>query len=200
MRKLLAVIWVSVLLSCIGYIFWHEDWKYSLPTPVPENYNPPPTGSIINIAEKVIHGGDKPLFLHFFNPACPCSRFNVPQFRSLVQKYGDRINFAVVVLSPDKEYSIEDIRDKFDLETLPVFFDKAIADSCGVYSTPQAVLIDKSDKLYYRGNYNRSRYCADPGTSYAQMAIDSLLNNRVNLITEKAALQSYGCTLPNCTK
>ncbi len=201
MKKWLSLFWLSIILSCIGYVFWHEDWKYSLPTPVPEHYNPPPTGAHINISDKVESGNSKPLFLHFFNPGCPCSRFNVPHFRSLVRKYGDKINFAVVVMNPpDKNYTEEDVRDKFELETIPVFFDKAIADSCGVYSTPQAVLIDANEKLYYRGNYNKSRYCSDKETNYAQMAIDSLLDNRVNLITDQAALKSYGCTLPVCTK
>ena len=200
MRKVFLLAWLGIILSGIGYIFWHEDWKYSLPTPVPENYNPAQPGDVIRISDKIKSEGDKPLFVHFFNPACPCSRFNVPHFRSLVRKYGDQLNFAVVVMSADRMYTEEEIRDKFDLETIPVFFDKAIADSCGVYSTPQAVLLDTRQKLYYRGNYNKSRYCADKGTNYAQMAIDSLLDNKSNLITDQAALKSYGCTLPTCTK
>jgi hypothetical protein len=69
-----------------------------------------------------------------------------------------------------------------------------------VYSTPQAVLFDGDNKLYYRGNYNKSRFCTDKQTNFAQMAIDSLLSNRTNLITDKAALKSYGCCLPKCTK
>ncbi len=200
MRKGLALVWMGVILSGIGYLFWHEDWKYSLPTPVPENYKPPVTGAVIHISDKVSAENNKPLFLHFFNPECPCSRFNVPHFRSLVRKYSDRISFAVVVMSPDKEYTLEDVRDKFELDSIPVFFDKAIADSCGVYSTPQAVLLDPFQKLYYRGNYNKSRYCSDKETNFAQMAIDSLLVNRFNLITDQAALKSYGCTLPVCTQ
>jgi hypothetical protein len=199
MKKLFVLAWLAILLFTISYLLWHEDWKYSLPTPVPKGYSnsKPVDGAFI--AGKIHATTDKPLFLHFFNPACPCSRFNIPHFKSLVNKYGDKLWFAIVVLSEKAKYTAEEIQDKFDLN-IPVFFDKSIADSCGIYSTPQAVIIDAKRQLYYRGNYNKSRFCEDKNTNYAQMAIDSLLNNSIHLITDKAALKSYGCSLPNCTK
>jgi hypothetical protein len=199
MKKLILFSWLAVLLATISYVLWHEDWKYSLPTPVPENYNASKPVDGKYLASRVMPGSKDPIFLHFFNPACPCSRFNVPHFKSLVNKYGDQLKFAIVVMSADREYTADEIREKFDLN-LPVFFDRAIADSCGVYSTPQAVLLDTDRNLYYRGNYNRSRFCTDKQTNFAQMAVDSLLSDRKVLITDKAALKSYGCCLPKCTK
>src|SRR5436190_8766027 len=197
MKKAFVIFWLVAVLAGISYVLWHEDWKYSLPTPVPENYDAskPVNGKFI--ASELKMNADKPFFLHFFNPECPCSRFNVPHFTALVKKYGDRINFAIVLLSPEREYTADEIRKKFELD-IPVYFDKAIADSCGVYSTPQAVIINEKQQLYYRGNYNKSRFCTDRKTNYAQMAVDSLLSHRENLITEKAALKSYGCCLPKC--
>jgi hypothetical protein len=190
--------WMLALFSCICYLFWHEDWKYSLPTAVPDNYHPVPFGGLVSIAGK-IKQSNRPVFLHFFNPDCPCSRFNIPHFRSLVRTYGGRIDFAVVVLSEQKKYTADDLRDKFNLD-IPVYFDKSIADSCGVYSTPQAVLIGTDRKLYYRGNYNKSRYCADKNTNYAKMAIDSMLTDVSTFSANEAAVKSYGCSLPNCAK
>ncbi|HRH39226.1 MAG TPA: AhpC/TSA family protein, partial [Flavobacteriales bacterium] len=131
-------------------------------------------------------------------PRCPCSRFNLPQFTELARSYGDRIGFGVVVLSPD-EYTIEEIQEKMGMD-LPVTFDRSLAEACGVYSTPQAVLMDADHKLYYRGNYNKSRYCADRATNYAHMAIDSLLGHHTELHPDRAALVSYGCDLTNCRK
>lgn len=196
MKKFLLSAWILTIMSGIAYLFWHEDWKYSLPTPVPKDYRPVKPGSLVMLEDK-IRSGNKPLFLHFFNPDCPCSRFNIPHFRSLVRKYGDRISFAAVIVSPDNGHTAEAIRKKFDVD-VPVLFDASIADSCGVYSTPQAVLLDKEHRLYYRGNYNKSRYCADKNTNFAQMAIDSLLGNRVAYAADAAALKSYGCSLPAC--
>src|SRR6185436_5605312 len=161
-------------------------------------YHPAQPGDKVALKEKLQSSG-KPLFIHFFNPACPCSRFNIPHVKSLVKKYRNQMTFAIVVMSRDKNYTEMDIQDKFDL-TVPVLFDSSIAQVCGVYSTPQAVIIDADGKLYYRGNYNKSRYCTDKNSNYAQMAIDSLLHKTHNPVFSQYALKAYGCQLPVCIK
>lgn len=198
MKKALTIVLLLVTFSSMACIFWYTDWKYSLPTPVPATYRPVKTGAYIELAGKLPVAPNKPVFVHFFNPDCPCSRFNVPFFKALVRKYGDRISFAIVVLN-NRSYTERQIKDKFDLD-LPVSFDSTVAAECGVYSTPQAVLLDANHHLYYRGNYNKSRYCTDSRTSYAQMAIDSLFRNVPQPIFPGLALKAYGCTLPVCTK
>ena len=87
-------------MATISYLLWHEDWKYMLPTPVPENYVASRTVDGISLTKRINSGEGKPVFLHFFNPDCPCSRFNIPHFKSLVNKYGNRIDFSIVVMDP----------------------------------------------------------------------------------------------------
>jgi thiol-disulfide isomerase/thioredoxin len=197
--KILLTAWLAVLFAAIFFLFWHNEYKYSLPTPLPINYHKVNIGENINLKGKLKAVKNRPLFIHFFNPSCPCSRFNVPQIESLVKKYGDKISFAIVVISNDTSYTEEDIQDKFDL-TIPILFDKSIATSCGVFSTPQAVILDKNHNLYYRGNYNKNRYCTDTKSNFAQMALDSLLNNNQKPSFDSLALKAYGCSLPNCKK
>ena len=197
MKKRIIVMWLTILFSGIAYLFWHNEFVYSLPTPVPENYRSVNRGDKIIIPEILDVKNNKPLFLHFFNPDCPCSRFNIGHFKSLVKEYGHEANFAIVVISK-KNFTPEEIQNKFDVN-LPVLFDASIAASCGVYSTPQAVIIDTDKRLYYRGNYNRSRYCTDKRTNYARQALDSLLHNHT-MFFNQFALKAYGCTLPDCTK
>jgi thiol-disulfide isomerase/thioredoxin len=197
-KKALTIALLCVTFSSMACIFWYTDWKYSLPTPVPAQYHPITSGSYIDLAGKLPVPGNKPVFLHFFNPDCPCSRFNIPYFKSLVKKYGDKISFAIVVLN-NQTYTAKEIQEKFDVG-LPVSFDSTIAAACGVYSTPQAVLLDASHHLYYRGNYNKNRYCTDPRSNYAQMAIDSLFGNIPRPVFTSLALKAYGCQLPVCTK
>ncbi|GAB3903297.1 hypothetical protein GCM10028803_31490 [Larkinella knui] len=96
-----------------------------------------------------------------------------------------------------KTYSVQQIQEKLELN-LPVMFDKSIAAVCGVYSTPQAVLLDSKNRLYYRGNYNRSRYCTDERTSYAKRALIGLLNKDANQVIDPLAVRAYGCSLPYC--
>jgi hypothetical protein len=144
--------------------------------------------------------GKKPVFLHFFNPDCPCSRFNMPHFAALVKLYDQQVDFAIVLMT-NKKYTPEQIRDKFGLpHPVPVLSDSALAVVCGVYSTPQAVIIDADQKLFYRGNYNRSRYCNDEKSSYAKMALEGLLHNDLTQNFGPLALKAYGCQLPTCTR
>ncbi|HXL55264.1 MAG TPA: thioredoxin fold domain-containing protein [Chitinophagaceae bacterium] len=198
MRKWTVVIWLILIFGGIIALFWRNEWVYSLPTPIPKNYAVVNPGDHIDIAAKLNLNNNKPLFLHFFNPDCPCSRFNIPHFKSLVKQYGNEANFAIVIMS-NKDYTEKEIQKKFDL-SIPVLFDTSIAVLCGVYSTPQAVIIDANNKLYYRGNYNRSRYCTDKKSNYAQMALDSLLQNKTSITFNQFALKAYGCQLPKCTK
>lgn len=198
MRKGTVIAWLIIFFSGIAFLFWRNEWVYNLPTPVPENYNTVILGSAINRVPGLKADSKKPLFLHFFNPRCPCSRFNMTHFKSLVKQYGNETDFKIVVLS-NKHYTAKEIQNKFDMN-VPILFDTAIAAACGVYSTPQAVIISPDQKLYYRGNYNRSRYCADKKTEYARMALESLLSNDNTIVFGQFALKAYGCELPNCTK
>jgi hypothetical protein len=198
MKKWIVIIWLIFLLLVVGALFWYNDWVYQQPTPVPKNYQATNTGQLIQLNDPLKALKDKPLFLHFFNPDCPCSRFNIKNFKLLVKQYNSQVNFSVVVMST-KPYTVKEVQNKFDLN-IPVLFDTSIATSCGVYSTPQAVLLDKDHKLYYRGNYNKSRYCTEEKTNYAKMAITGLLNDHTKITFNSSALQAYGCQLPNCTK
>ena len=198
-KKSIAVAVLLTTLTCIACLFWYNEWRYSLPTPMPVNYHAVQTGSYIDISAKFAAKKDDPVFLHFFNPDCPCSRFNIPHFNQLAATYGNRISFAVVVMTKDKTYTASYLRKKFAL-TVPVLFDTTLARDCGVYSTPQAVLLTAAQILYYRGNYNRSRYCTDSKSNFAQIAIDSLLAHRQEPAFDNYALTAYGCSLPVCKK
>lgn len=191
----MAISWLLILLSGMVALFWYNDWRYQLPTPVPKNYKAVSTGKLIPLNTQ-FSNNRKPVFLHFFNPDCPCSRFNIAQFKSLVKEYSGEVDFMVVVMSP-KTFTAESIRDKFDLD-IPVSFDPALATACGVYSTPQAALLDSRHRLYYRGNYNSSRYCTDEKTSYAKIALRGLLLKQTEVVFSPLALKSYGCSLPDC--
>jgi hypothetical protein len=203
MRKRLAIAWLVILSIGIAVIFWRYEWKYSMPTPIPANYHAVRLGAPLTLpvtAASLLPDDHKPLFLHFFNPDCPCSRFNMPQFRALVRQYGEQARFAIVVMS-DTKFTAAELQKKFDLPyPIPVLADSAIAAVCGVYSTPQAVIIDKDHRLFYRGNYNRSRYCSDEKTGYARLALAGLLGNDHTQQFDPLALKAYGCQLPTCTK
>jgi hypothetical protein len=197
MRKLFTTVWLILILSAIVGMFYRMQWIYGLPTPVPVNYRKVSLGETIDVDFNRGIVKTKPVVLHFFNPDCACSRFNIPHFKSLVNTFGDKVDFVIVPVTT-RPITAAEIRDSFDLD-IPVLLDTTIARVCGVYSTPQAAVIDLNDKLYYRGNYNKSRYCADKKTEYARHALESLLNSDTTLVFDPLALKAYGCKLPLCT-
>lgn len=197
----LAGIVLAMCLSFIGALFWYSDWVYQLPTPIPPGYQTVEPGSPIDLGEWKGSGFGKPVFLHFFNPNCPCSRFNVSEVKALIRDYGAQVEFTVVVMRPHGDDSLPDadIRDEFGPE-VGISFDERLALSCGVYSTPQAVIIDGQGRLFYRGNYNKNRYCTARRTNYARIALDALLNGETAGPRDITARVSYGCELPGCRK
>lgn len=198
MKKVLAIGWLFLLFIIIGAIFWYSDYRYNLPTPIPPGYLHISTGKHIAIRQELNFKNQKPLLLHFFNPDCPCSKFNIKHVKALASQYGSKANFAVILMT-DKYYTANEVKKRFDL-SMPVIIDPALAARCGVYSTPQAVILDTAGKLYFRGNYNSSRYCTDDKTEFARMALTALLKNESPVKFNAFALTAYGCSLPGCSK
>lgn len=190
-----AVISFAVLaLGGIAWVFWDQDVRYSLPTPTPAHLQQPPRGTAVTLPASFAlppeHEG-RPLLLHFYNPDCPCSRFNREHVAALHLRHGEQVAF-VAVLECDTAH-----RDEDSGLDLPHFVDTngTLAASLGVYATPQAVLLDAERRIVFRGNYNTSRYCSDPGTEFVRLAIDALLAGR-SYDPPAAASVSYGCELP----
>jgi hypothetical protein len=192
MKKLLVGVWLVLLLLVTGTLFWYNQYRYSLPTPVPAHYTPVKNGTAIRLTKGLNMDKSKPVFLHFFNPDCPCSRFNLQHVKSLIKQYSRQASFAVVLVT-SKPYTARQIQQKFDL-AVPVVSSATLAAACGVYATPQAVILTPAHQLYYRGNYNSSRYCTNKKTEYARQALESMLH-RLPLMPNSAAQKAYGCQL-----
>lgn len=188
-----AVFFTVIAIGVISWLFWEQELKYALPTPVPKNYE------LVYVNERVIIDDNKsadlqkPIFYHFFNTDCPCSKFNLRHFNWLKSKYEDQLDFVVVV--PEGS-DLDKAKDHFRGET-KILEDKnkEFAIRSGVYSTPQAVIINTNHTLYYRGNYNKARYCTDPKSNFAQMALDSLLFDKPAPDFGPLASIAYGCGL-----
>ncbi len=191
----LVAVTALCLFSIILLTFWFQDWQYSLPTPKPPRLLQPATGKALLLESLAPHS--RPFFLHFYNPACPCSRFNLDHVRRLVHQYGTRVQFTAVL----EGVKTADVAAEIQRDHLPMTAvadpDGAIARRCGVYSTPQAVVLEPGGKLFYRGNYNSSRYCTERSTEFARLALDSLLSSGVSRPMPRAAVTAYGCQLPS---
>lgn len=192
--KSIIVIFIFFLsLAIIGMIFWEQELQYTQPTPLPKDYVPVSIEEAIDLDIPLLKTNNKPKLLHFYNPDCPCSRFNSPHFSSLIRKHEKMVDFYVVV---NFDEHVATVKEAFG-EKIQVITDKEgeIAKACGVYATPQAVIIDQKGMLYYKGNFNKSRYCTDPETNYAAMALDALLAQEPAPAFGQLATTAYGCEL-----
>jgi hypothetical protein len=178
--------------------FWYQDWQYSLPTPVPQQYEPVAFGSEVDVRGLL---GDayvgRPLAIHVVNPDCPCSRFNRDHVRTLATRYGSDVAFVALVQgSADGAALVESFAD-WDLPVTAVADPGGrLAARLGAYSTPQAVIVTAAGQLYYRGNYNLSRYCVDTRTEFARIALDALSARAPLPSMPPEATTAYGCPLP----
>lgn len=195
MKKVALIIILSGILVAIAGVFWYQEMRYLMPTPVPVGYQVIHPEELIQYDTVLLpQQHKKPKLLHFFSPECPCSRFNLKHFQALRREYGDAIDFYVVVDSDEK---VEPAKGLISSEvTIVVDRSKKLAKACGVYSTPQAAIIQTSNRLYFRGNYNRSRYCTSKESNFVQMALDSLVANKRPPLFNELAIQSYGCSIP----
>lgn len=183
--------------GAIASLFWWQDLQYSRPTPVPGDWVQVSPGASVRLPEalaSLTRGTGRPVLLHFFNPACPCSRFNVEHVRDLARAYQDRVTI-VAVLVQDAPHVLEQAYRTLDLD-IPFYVDDGrAAASVGAYSTPQAAILDRAGRLFYRGNYNVSRYCRDRETQFARLALEAALAGRPPGPMPAAATTAYGCPL-----
>jgi hypothetical protein len=194
MRIVVVTLILIAVSAGIASIFWYQEIQYLLPTPVPKDYRVVLPDEVIKFDSVLLpERYEKPKLLHFFSPDCPCSRFNLKHFLSLKKTYSKKVDFYVVIAKREDVTSAKYMVEK-DIKIV-VDKNEKLAKACGVYSTPQAALIQSNNKLYFRGNYNRSRYCVNKNSNFVQMALDSLMARKEPPHFIELATQSYGCSI-----
>lgn len=201
LRKVALLVAAEIaLLAVIGFSFWFQDLRYSLPTPRPVGWRAPAIGSSftgnLDLTKPV---GSRPALFNFYNCDCPCSRFNLDHVRQLAKTFGSRVRF-VAVIEGGTEADEKDVFKGLNLEAEPYYdANGKLARELGVYATPQAVLIDSKHRLVYRGNYNLSRFCIDTSTEFVRLALESVTSGQPLPAVVQSSVSAYGCAIPACS-
>lgn len=178
----------AALLAAVGLTFWLQEWRYAQATPRPRELVQPPLGARLATAAAVSESGSPlrkvlaprtaagPTVLHFFNPDCPCSRFNAAHLRQLSDEFAGRAEFVAVLEGEGEAAELEEAFAAWDLDLRTVVdSDGGLAAAAGVYATPQAVVLAADGTLFYRGNYNVQRFCSERRTQFVRRALEALL-------------------------
>jgi competence CoiA-like predicted nuclease len=183
LKKIFVYFFLSLVGGGICFMFYKEQIKIYLPTEMPTHFKTTNYGQKFDLKPK-----KKLKLIHFFNPDCPCSKFNKRHFEFLISKYQSEVEFEA--------YSHTSIPANFPIE---VKFDtnNRMAKILGVFSTPQAVLLDADGKLIYRGNYNQNRYCSSKKTEFVAQAIALALHKKSTLSVMQKSGLPYGCKIFN---
>jgi hypothetical protein len=194
--------WIALLSgeACLAAlalgVFWYQDWRYSLPTPRPTTLRQPVVGEVVEFTPFASVSATQPTLLHFFNPACPCSQFNLDHVRELIAEFDGRIRFVAVLEATEHTTALEQFA-RLNLKCAAVVdAEGAIARQAGIYSTPQGVVLDERGRLYYRGNYNRGRYCTSPETEFVRLSLENCLARQPAPEFPPEATVALGCELP----
>ena len=203
MKTVKFMIWITILSSfilIIGYVFWTEEVKFWTPTPKPDSVKEINMGEKAPLAVIGINGDlDRPLLIHFYNPFCPCSKFNFKEFKKITSDYKGKMDFLLVAQTDKDVPNLKsEISNKF-FNKINIKIDTSgnIAEEFGVYSSPQVVLVDDQGYIFYKWNYNSARYCTNKQTAYASISIEKLLNDRGVPDFTSQATTPYGCVLPS---
>jgi len=184
----------------IGYAFWISDWQYSLPTPKPDGLVQPPLGVRLALPRDIaaLRREGRPLVINFPNAQCPSTEFNLEHLRALQRKFGSQSDFMLVLESCADAAGAQAEFQSMHLD-MPVMYDHVDEASAalGVYGTPQAAILDGRGRLYFRGNYNRSRYCTEASSEYVRIALEALIQGRTLPSLPPGATVTYGCPLPH---
>ncbi len=190
------IFFVALSLGLIGKIFWEQEYKFIQPTPKPIDLKEVKQGDIVRVP--LLNTQHRSTYFHFYNYDCPCSRFNIKEFQSLTKKYKSNIHFIAVLQAKNAdEDAIRQFKKRHDLG-IEVIEDPngEIAAALGVYSTPQAVIL-RGNEVYYKGNYNKARFCLSKNTKFAEMALKAFVNNEAAPEFPAVAEIAYGCELPS---
>jgi hypothetical protein len=200
-RTFLTLAAGAALLSLAVTVLWRQNWRYSLPVPRPAGLEQPEFGAVPVTPAALVdtrHSASKPLFVRFFNPACPCSRFNLSHLRVLLKTHGGRVEFIAVLEGETSADALQQELASLGV-SIPAIADSwgAIVGALGVYATPEAAVLEAGGRLFYRGNYNRVRYYAIPSSEYARIALEALLAGQPRPLYRDEAAVAWGCPLPH---
>jgi len=154
-----------------------------------------------NLIEAETKKGKKSGFIsviHFWNPDCPCSKFNEVHVNKIISDYRDK-NVALTVVVSGKN---AEQRKEHSLLAKQVFNLAAVKDirsdwpmEKGPPSSPAAAIMNKQGKLVYFGPYSLGARCSPDKGGFVEKVLDRLSDDQLSQKKQLNTL-AVGCFCP----
>ena len=179
----LVVVW----LCATAYGFWWFQFK-DLRAFSAEGFNRSMFFEGMHIQEKIaqVLSGNKasaPLddnvstVVHFWDPACACSRFNEQHVRDLMREYRKR-GIRFVVVARDGAFASRDVLKEEATRVfgeVAVVWNRDLKVDQSIPSSPAAIILDNKNQLAYFGPYSQGAVCSVGGGRFVERILDRVL-------------------------
>lgn len=192
-RRAAALLFAAWLLGT-GYAFWY----YQFSNLRPFNADAPQGEAFFD--GKTLSGrlgaldfstAETATLIHFWNPACPCTRFNDAHVRSLVEQYGFRGVQVLVVPAPGTPAPPpQALQARYGR---PVQLASPELRALRPPSSPAVAVVDRRRELAYFGPYSLDSACSPAGGGFVEATLDNLLAGRRSRQINTLA---FGCYCP----
>jgi len=134
-----------------------------------------------------------PVLFHFWDPDCPCSRFNVDHVRALVARFRPAGVEFVVVTPQGTADAAKRVRETFGTGVLAL---ARAPRQAAVPASPAALLFGADGRPRYFGPYSSGAFCSATNGAYVETALEELQAGRPGSTLEMLAVGCY-CTWPD---
>ncbi len=94
-----------------------------------------------------------PTIVNFWATWCGPCNYEMPDFQSAYEKYGEKVNFMMINLTDGQDDTVESVNDFIDENgySFPVYYDLDLdaANTYGAYSIPRTYIIDAEGYIVF---------------------------------------------------
>lgn len=193
---------VGLVLVWVGFTaagFWYLQWQYIRPFSSDTLTTTSQFFEGAALSEEVLaelENAPSGYAIHFWDPACPCSRFSTPHTRDLVEQAdASGVSSLLVVRDPttgDGDRNLK-LAEKAFGDTVSIISWSRIAGSLNLPASPAALVINNQNELTYIGPYSSDAYCSPGRGAFVEDALKRLKSGQQEPVLINNLAQACFC-------
>ena len=137
--------------------------------------------------------------VHFWNPDCPCNRFNESHVKKIITDYAEKnVQFTIVVSGQSAK-----VRNQRYEQAKEIFSHPSVKEirndwpmQKGPPSSPAVGVLNSDGELIYFGPYSLGARCAPDKAKFVETVLDGLYKNKARANKKQLNTLAVGCFCP----